>query len=117
MRGFRPAQGGSQMIGRGGTRPKPRCYDLLRKAESAVHLAHGGNQTQEASERPAVPMRPLRLPLPFRPTQAELCKPLRHREGNGGLEAALAEYRDYKAAGMLAAWRERWKAFLHHQPH
>jgi hypothetical protein len=30
-----------------------------------------------------------------------------------GMDAALEEYRHFKAAGMLNAWRERWKGVLH----
>jgi len=29
-----------------------------------------------------------------------------------GLDAALEEYRDFEAAGMLDAWRERWACLL-----
>ena len=41
--------------------------------------------------------------------------PVRPRHmAQGGVEAALEEYRDFKAAGMLDVWRERWKMVLHH---
>ena len=31
-----------------------------------------------------------------------------------GLNAALAEYRAAKAAGLVAVWRDRWRAILHY---
>ena len=32
-----------------------------------------------------------------------------------GMAAALQEYRTFKAAGMLAQWRERWRHILQHR--
>lgn len=58
---------------------------------------------------------PVVLPVPIpRPPPERLS--LRPRPGRPlpteGIEAALEEYRHFKAAGMLDVWRERWKAIL-----
>ena len=43
----------------------------------------------------------------------EPTRPVRPNRLLAGMDAALEEYRHFKAAGMLSAWRERWKNVMH----
>ena len=72
---------------------------------------HGGSPERGQTKRTAGRRRALAYQVikkgeeqgkPFRPGH----------QAQGGVEAALEEYRDFKAAGMLSAWRERWKNVL-----
>ena len=64
--------------------------------------AQGGGQTRGAQKKG-------RRTLPSWDSLQEAARPPRVLSG---MDAALSEYRDFKAAGMLWQWRERWRHFL-----
>lgn len=66
-------------------------------------------------ERPKQKPHHLRMYAPH-PHEVEDIKPRRPSGSLTGHAAAMEEYRHFKAAGMLAEWRARWRDVLAAKP-